>query len=86
MQSLQALGWTAGRNIQIDLRWGAGDAKQAQALAAELVGLAPDLILANAGPALKAMRGATRTIPIVFVQVNNPVEGGFFATSGGLIS
>jgi len=79
MQALQALGWTDGRNIRIDLRWGAGDAKQAQVLAAELVGLAPDLILANAGQALKAVQGATRTIPIVFVQVNNPVEGGFVA-------
>ena len=88
-QSLKGLGWTAGRNIQIDQRWGAGDVKRAQIYAQELVGLSPDLILANASEALIAAQRETRTIPIVFVQVADPIGGGFvtnLAHPGGNIT
>jgi len=76
-QMLQTLGWTDGRNIQINVRWDAGDAKRAQTHAAELLTLAPDLLVANAAPALLAAQRETSTIPIVFVQVADPIGGGF---------
>src|SRR2546428_13465242 len=76
-QMLQTLGWTDGRNIQINVRWDAGDAKRAQMHAAELLTLAPDLLVANAAPALQAVQRETSTIPIVFVQVADPIGGGF---------
>jgi putative ABC transport system substrate-binding protein len=76
-QRLQELGWREGSNLHLDRRWAAGDAGRAQINAAELVGLAPDLIFALGTPALVALRKNTRTIPIVFVGVSDPVGQGF---------
>ena len=72
LQGLQQLGWTDGRNVRIDYRWAAGDAERYRRYAAELVALAPDVILATAGPSVVALQQATRTVPIVFVQVDRP--------------
>jgi len=75
-QGLQQLGWAVGRNVRIETRWGAGDADRYRKYAAELVALAPDVILAN-GSALGPLQQATRTVPIVFTSVADPVGGGF---------
>ena len=74
---LQEAGWTDRSNIQIDYRWGAGDAARARRYAAELVALAPDVILAPGSAGLGPMLQATREIPIVFVHVPDPVGAGF---------
>jgi len=79
-QGLQELGWTVGRNVRIDTRWGAGDADRYRRYAAELVALAPDVILVNGPSALAQLQPATRSVPIVFVQVADPVGGGFVAS------
>ena len=79
-QGLQELGWTVGRNARIDARWGAVDADSSRRYAAELVGLAPDVILAAASPAVAALQQTTRTIPIVFASVADPVGAGFVET------
>jgi putative ABC transport system substrate-binding protein len=76
-QGLQQLGWTVGRNVQIDYRWGAGDADRIRKFAAELVALAPDVILSTGSPSAAALQQATRTVPIVFVTVVDPVGSGF---------
>jgi ABC-type uncharacterized transport system substrate-binding protein len=76
---LQKLGWTQDRNVRIDTRWG-GDADRLRAYATELVGLRPDVIVAGATSALMPLQQATRTIPIVFAQVSDPVRGGFVAS------
>ena len=76
-QMLHTLGWTDGHNIQISVRWDAGEAKRAKMHAAELLALAPDLLVANAAPALLAVQRETSAIPIVFVQVADPIGGGF---------
>src|SRR5262245_34632863 len=76
-QGLSETGWSVGRNMRIDTRWGAGNAERYRTYAAELVALAPDIILANGGPALGPLQQATRTVPIVFVNVTDPVGGGF---------
>jgi putative tryptophan/tyrosine transport system substrate-binding protein len=73
VQGLQELGWTDGRNVRIDYRWGLGDADRLRRSAAELVALAPDVILAGGTPALAALQQATRALPIVFANVNDPV-------------
>jgi putative ABC transport system substrate-binding protein len=78
-QALAGLGWTEGRNVQIDLRWGGGDINRIRALAQELVGLQPDIILAHVTPATVALQRETRTIPIVFVEVSDPVASGIVA-------
>jgi putative tryptophan/tyrosine transport system substrate-binding protein len=75
-QALQGLGWTEGRNIAMEYRWGAGDAGRARTFVAELVSLKPDVILAHGTPALTALYEATRTIPVVFVSVIDPVGAG----------
>jgi putative ABC transport system substrate-binding protein len=80
LQGLQEWGWTAGRNVQIDYRWGAGDADRFRKYAAELVALAPDVILATGTPVTAALLQATRTVPIVFTQVVDPVATGFVAS------
>jgi putative ABC transport system substrate-binding protein len=79
-QGLQALGWSEGRDMQIDTRWGAGDADQFRKYAAELIALEPDVILATSGATMPALMQATRTVPIVFVQVPDPVGSGFVAS------
>jgi putative tryptophan/tyrosine transport system substrate-binding protein len=76
-QSLQQSGWTIGRNVQIDTRWAAGDAERFRRYAAELVTLAPDVILAVGAAAVGPLQQATRTVPIVFVNTSDPVGAGF---------
>jgi len=77
LQELQHLGWTDGRNIRFDYRWGAGDAENIRKYAAELVALAPDVILASGTATVGPLLQATRTVPIVFAQVTDPVGAGF---------
>ena len=79
LQGLQEWGWTTGRNVQIDYRWGAGDPDRFRKYALELVALAPDVILATGSPVTAALLQATRTVPIVFTQVPDPVANGFVA-------
>ena len=79
-QGLQQLGWTVGRNVRIETRWGAGDAERYRRHAAELVALAPDVILVGGGSILAAVQNATRTVPIVFVSVTDPVGAGYVAS------
>jgi putative ABC transport system substrate-binding protein len=79
-QGLQESGWTIGRNVRIHTLWGAGNPDLYRRYAAELVALAPDVILANGTPALGALQQVTRTTPIVFVNVPDPVGGGFVAS------
>jgi len=74
---LQQLGWVIGRNIQFDIRWGENDEDLDRKYAAELVALNPDIILVSGSPGVAALRRVTRTIPIVFVRVADPVGGGF---------
>jgi putative tryptophan/tyrosine transport system substrate-binding protein len=76
-QTLQQLGWTDGRNVKVDYRWPAGDADKARKYAAELVALAPDVFLAVGVPSLVRLSQATRTVPIVFVGVSDPVGAGY---------
>ena len=88
-QAFKELGWIAGRNVLIDYRFGAGDADRMKAYAEELVGLKPAVILAESSPATAALRKATRTIPIVFVNVFAPVGQRFvsnLARPGGNIT
>jgi putative ABC transport system substrate-binding protein len=75
-QALADLGWTDGRNVRMDVRWAGGDINRIRALAQELVGLQPDIIVTVAIQATVAVQGETRTIPIVFVGVGDPVAGG----------
>jgi putative tryptophan/tyrosine transport system substrate-binding protein len=77
---LEALGWKEGRNIQFEYRWPGGDLGRARVFAAELAGLAPTAIYIGGTIALTAMREATTTIPIVFINVADPVGGGFVAS------
>src|SRR5215469_6581924 len=72
-QALAALGWTDRRNARLDLRWGGDDTNRIRALAQELVGLQPDIIVTNGTPATVALQRETRTIPIVFANVTDPV-------------
>jgi putative ABC transport system substrate-binding protein len=78
-QALADLGWTVGRNVRMDLRWGGGDINRIRALAQELVGLQPDIILANTSPATTAVQRETQTIPIVFLAGGDPVASGIVA-------
>jgi putative ABC transport system substrate-binding protein len=75
LQTMQELGWTDGRNVRIEMRWG-GNAERLRRYAAELVALAPDVILTNGSVGIAAVLAATRTIPVVFVQVTDPVGAG----------
>jgi putative ABC transport system substrate-binding protein len=77
LQALQQLGWTDGHNVRIDFRWGAGNAERHRRYANELVALVPDVILAPGNPTVAALQQATRTVPIVFAAVADPVGGGF---------
>jgi putative ABC transport system substrate-binding protein len=79
-QRLQELGWTEGRNIRFDLRWGAGAPATRQRFAGEAVALAPDVILASSAVVVEALQERTRTIPIVFAGVIDPVGGGLVAS------
>jgi len=77
LQGLGELGWTVGRNVRIDTRWSAVDADRIRRYAAELVALAPDVILATGSATLGPLLQATRTVPIVFAQVPDPAGAGF---------
>jgi putative tryptophan/tyrosine transport system substrate-binding protein len=77
LQGLQQAGWTIGRNVQIETRWAAGDADRLRTYAAELVALAPDVILVTGNAGAAPLLQATRTVPIVFVIVPDPVGAGF---------
>ena len=77
VQELQRLGWTDGRNLQIEYRWEASDLRKA---AMELVALSPDVILVSSTPAVNSVQQATRTIPVVFTQVADPVSTGIVAS------
>ena len=86
---LASLGWSEGSNLHIDVRWSAGDVARAASLAKELVALQPDAILANTTPVTAAVQHETNSIPIVFVQVSDPVGSGFvesLSRPGGNIS
>ena len=89
VQALQQLGWTDGRNMRIDVRWGAVDADRYRKYAEELVALAPDVILAGSSAALAPFQRATRTVPIVFAGVADPVGAGYvdsLARPGGNVT
>src|SRR6266852_8880482 len=76
-QALQAAGWIAGRNVRLDYRWDRGDAEETRALAKELIGLQPEVLVGAGSPAVPALLQETRTIPVVFLQVSDPVGSGF---------
>ena len=80
LQSLQQLGWTVGQNVQIDYRWSAGSEDDTRKYAAELVALAPDVIFVSGSAGVEPLRRATRTVPIVFVLVPDPVGAGFISS------
>jgi putative ABC transport system substrate-binding protein len=79
-QALQQLGWTDGRNVRIDVRWSASEPERIRKYVAELVSFTPDVILASASPAVAALQQAAPGLPIVFVQVADPVGAGFVAS------
>jgi putative ABC transport system substrate-binding protein len=80
LQGLQEAGWAVGRNMRIDLRWGGGDPESFRKQASELVALAPDVVFASGIPAATPLLQATRTVPIVFAQVVDPVGAGLVAS------
>jgi putative tryptophan/tyrosine transport system substrate-binding protein len=89
VHELNELGWTEGRNVHIDTRWGTADAGRMLTDARNLVALAPDLILASGGVTMQALLQATRTVPIVFLQVLDPVGAGYvesLARPGGNVT
>jgi len=88
-QGLEELGWTIGRNVQIDYHWGIRDVERAQAAIAELLALAPDVIIASTSQTVAALQRATATVPIVFAGTYEPVTQGFvrsLAHPGGNIT
>jgi putative ABC transport system substrate-binding protein len=74
---LGRLGWVEGRNVRFEIRWTAGDPERIRGAAAELVSLAPEVILANGSAAMDAMQRATRIVPVVFAVVPDPVGAGY---------
>jgi putative tryptophan/tyrosine transport system substrate-binding protein len=89
LQGLQELGWTVGRNVRIEYRWGGGDVELFRRYASELVALAPDVILAVGGAVVPSLLQATRTVPIVFTGTPDPVGAGFvesLARPGGNVT
>jgi putative ABC transport system substrate-binding protein len=81
LEALQHLGWLVGRNLQIDIRWGGGDVEGIKKDAVELAALAPDAIVAAGATAVGPLLQSTRTVPIVFVIVPDPVGAGCFVDS-----
>ena len=79
-QALQKLGWSEGRSVRIDVRWGAGNIGRIQAHAIDLVALKPDVILAVSSQALQPLQRRTSSTPIVFTQIADPVGSGFVAS------
>src|SRR3974390_1625128 len=89
LQGLQELGWSVGHNVIVDIRWSAGNNADARKYATELVALAPDVILANGSAAVSPLFQETRTVPIVFTTVVDPVDAGYvgsLARPGGNIT
>ena len=82
LESLEKLGWAVGRNLAIEYRLGVNDLEQARSAVAQILRLTPDVILADGGPALTAAQQATRTMPIVFTGVSEPVERGLCREPG----
>jgi putative ABC transport system substrate-binding protein len=82
LQALQQLGWTEGRNIRLDIRWAAADAERIRKYVAELVAFAPDVILATGSSTVGPLLQATRSIPIVFTLVPDPIGAGFVDNLG----
>jgi ABC-type uncharacterized transport system substrate-binding protein len=80
LQGLQEAGWAVGRNVQIDIRWGMGDAERVRKNVTELVALAPDVIFANTFPIVVALQQATHAVPIVFAGLIDPVGAGVVAS------
>ena len=80
VQGFEKLGWTEGRNAQFDIRWAGGSAERMGEIVAEIVGLKPDVIVANGTPTVAALKRATSTIPVVLVGINEPVVQGFIAS------
>jgi putative ABC transport system substrate-binding protein len=87
-EGLQKLGWVEGRNLRIELRWATPDVERTQQFAKELVALVPDLLIASSTPTTRALMQQTRTIPIVFTNLVDPVGSGLIASlsrpGGGL--
>ena len=81
-QALQQLGWTDGRNVRINIRWAEGDPRKIRKHAGELVALAPDVIVATGNAGMTPLLQATRTVPIVFNNIADPVGGGFVKSMG----
>src|SRR5262245_20493487 len=79
-RELENLGWTEGRNIQIEYRWASGDAERFRALAADLVETKPDVLVAHTSASAEALARETRTIPIIFAMVTDPVASGLAAS------
>jgi putative tryptophan/tyrosine transport system substrate-binding protein len=80
LQGLGELGWIVGRNVRIDYRWGAGDVERYRGIAAELIALSPDVVLVTGYAIASALQNATRSVPIVFANVTDPVGGGLVAS------
>jgi putative ABC transport system substrate-binding protein len=80
LQGLQEFGWAIGRNVQIDIRWGMGDAERSRKHATELVALTPDVVFATTFPTVAALQQATRAVSIVFAGVIDPVGAGLVAS------
>ena len=76
-QGMQESGWIVGRNVQVEYRWGAGDADRVRQFATELAALAPDVIVTSGASTMPPLLRATRTVPIVFGNVADPVGSGF---------
>src|SRR6516165_5183485 len=88
-QAFQQLGWSDGRNVRIDIRWGADDVDRERKYAAELVALSPDVILVSGSVSVAAVQQASRSVPIVFAAVSDPVGAGFvdsLARPGGNVT
>src|SRR5215831_6588367 len=82
VQEMRRLGWSEGQNFRFEVRWNAGDASLSVTYAKELIGLMPDVIVTHSSVNLEAVEQATKTIPIVFVGVNDPVTQGLYRTCG----
>ncbi len=80
LRELRELGWVVGRNVNLDTRWAGGDSDRIRKYAAELVALAPDVVLAPGGTVVGALQQASRTVPIVFVNVTDPIGRGYVAS------
>src|SRR5262249_56566148 len=80
LQALGELGWIVGRNVRIDYRWGGGDVERYRDIASDLISLAPDVVLAEGTATVTALQRTSRSVPIVFADVADPVGGGLVAS------